>query len=378
MTAWNPLRNLFYVPRPTRRGLVFLWLTASVTLAAFNTGENVFYLVLSLLVGVLAVSWWLARVSLSAARQVEFQVPQVPTANKGSETAVTVDCKGRLFGIWCLRVEPVWESKDKRGQPVMTSPIMLLHVPPAGRSRQQIEVTFPFRGLWRLRGFQMRCDFPYGLLGLHRFVPADVEVLVYPELREVGIEIGELFSPGSKRSSNRRGQGAELHNLRFYVHGDDARTIHWKTSARIGELMACDFAREEERRVFLRLHLRASRVRQPGYQGAAEAAISVTASLADRLLRAGFEVGLAVPGFTLPESGTFHQRHEIMSCLALLDLEGCTAPPGSDKNDQDVLVLEISLEERLEGGFVPVVHALGGSSAEWVNPGRAGAKRDSI
>ena len=46
-----------------------------------------------------------------------------------------------------------------------------------------------------------------------------------------------------------RGRGHELHSLREYLSTDSARFVDWKITARMGQLMVREFAREDERRV---------------------------------------------------------------------------------------------------------------------------------
>jgi uncharacterized protein (DUF58 family) len=48
-----------------------------------------------------------------------------------------------------------------------------------------------------------------------------------------------------------RGRGHELHSLREYLPTDSARIVDWKITARMGQLMVREFAREDERRVML-------------------------------------------------------------------------------------------------------------------------------
>jgi uncharacterized protein (DUF58 family) len=48
-----------------------------------------------------------------------------------------------------------------------------------------------------------------------------------------------------------KGPGQDLYALRGYLPNDSARHVHWKASARFGELMVREFAREDDCRVLL-------------------------------------------------------------------------------------------------------------------------------
>jgi uncharacterized protein (DUF58 family) len=75
-----------------------------------------------------------------------------------------------------------------------------------------------------------------------------------------------------------------FHALRDYVPGDDRRHIHWKTSARSGQLMVRQF--EETRRSHL-LILLSSRVEDYAVDDELELAISVAGSLGVQVLADG-------------------------------------------------------------------------------------------
>src|SRR5206468_703728 len=58
------------------------------------------------------------------------------------------------------------------------------------------------------------------------------------------------FLPGRMESA-RLGHGESLYAIRTYQEGESARIVDWKASAKTGQLMARDYAREEESRFCL-------------------------------------------------------------------------------------------------------------------------------
>ena len=83
---------------------------------------------------------------------------------------------------------------------------------------------------------------PFGLE--HAEVPlrAGGALLVYPRL----VELDRLFSetgahsPDGRRLLLRRPSGFELHSVREYEHGESLRKVHWRSTARRGQLMVKD------------------------------------------------------------------------------------------------------------------------------------------
>jgi len=80
-----------------------------------------------------------------------------------------------------------------------------------------------------------------------------------------------------------------FHALRPYVPGDDRRYVHWRTSARIGQLMVRQF--NETRRSQLTM-IHASRGDLYASEEEFELAISVTASIAAQVIRDGVQMNV--------------------------------------------------------------------------------------
>ncbi len=117
--------------------------------------------------------------------------------------------------------------------------------------RQDIELTFPRRGVYRQDVLGLRTRFPFGFLQKTRQIGSEIEALVYPAVHptEEFYEILPLLS--GELESYQRGRGNDLYGIRDYVFNDSARHVDWKASARTGALQVREYAREDERRVML-------------------------------------------------------------------------------------------------------------------------------
>ena len=80
-----------------------------------------------------------------------------------------------------------------------------------------------------------------------------------------------------------------FHALRAYVTGDDVRYVHWRTSARTGQLMVRQF--EESRRSQLTI-ISSSDARYFASDAELELAISVTASIGSQVIRDGTQISV--------------------------------------------------------------------------------------
>ena len=80
--------------------------------------------------------------------------------------------------------------------------------------------------------------------------------------------------------------------MREYRRGDDLRRVHWRSSARVGELMVRREEQPWQSRATVFLDNRAGAHRGQGIASSLEAAVSAAASIAVHLSQRGFTVRL--------------------------------------------------------------------------------------
>ena len=95
------------------------------------------------------------------------------------------------------------------------------------------------RGRYRTEHAQAVLEDPFGLERVVVDLPTTSALLVYPRV----VELDGLFSESGayahdgRRALLRRTSGVDLHSVREYVHGESTRKVHWRSTARRGELM---------------------------------------------------------------------------------------------------------------------------------------------
>ena len=98
------------------------------------------------------------------------------------------------------------------------------------------------RGVYRWQEVNLRTAAPLGLFWCRRSLPAKAVAVVYPQVLPLSTcpiidRIGQEDSPQFyNRSRSQTATEGLTRNLRPYRHGDPTRLIHWRTSARYGEL----------------------------------------------------------------------------------------------------------------------------------------------
>ncbi len=122
----------------------------------------------------------------------------------------------------------------------------------AGQSRARVrwEGVAPPRGRYRFRSFELVTRSPFGLLERRLLGGEPTSITIYPSVGQLHRRWQQLHREASetKRGSrhDRSIQQQEYHGLRDYRPGDSPRWIHWRTSARMGQLMVKEFEQQHE------------------------------------------------------------------------------------------------------------------------------------
>ena len=159
--------------------------------------------------------------------------------------------------------------------------------------------------------------------------------------------VRDLEGQTSKRITN---NDIAFHALRPYVPGDDRRYVHWRTSARIGQLMVRQF--EETRRSQITI-VHVSREQAYASDDEFELGVSVTASIASQVIRDGTQISI------VSERGLWLTR----SVIAMLD-DSCRETPAPAAQFTTVRDLARERTRRLPTPSVVMVVAGSGVTPE--------------
>ena len=294
--------------RLTPEGVRFLLLTLAVGMAALNTGNNLLYLLLAMMLSLIVMSGILSEQCLRHLT-IRRRIPDNIFANRPATVTVSVTNRKPRLPSFSLRVLDIVEGKAAdRG-------IHILHLPAGASASQSYPVLFTRRGRHRIEGLKLQTRFPFGLFIKAANLPLSSDLVVYPELRPLpeGL-LHDLAVLGYDQAVARRGPGVGLHNLREYQHGDDSRAIHWKTTARQSRLIVRETETEDLRQVTLALPTAVPEGRSVEFF---EQAVSLTASLAAHFQRQDFAVRLLVGEYEIPHGLGQAHLYRILLALAL-------------------------------------------------------------
>lgn len=221
----------------TREGRVFVFLTVGVAFAAINTGNNLVYLVLGLLLSLILLSMVMSEIIMEKLF-VERLAP--PRAFVGEPVRVRYVARSdrKLVPGYSLEISDRVEGEEpRRGS-------YFLRLAP-GETVEAAHTTVPRRrGLHRVKGYRVRTRYPFGIVEKYKVYDNPSEWMVFPKLIPSTHTWPNFERLGDEQTLERPGAGSELGPLRGYRDGDEARTIHWRRSAALGELVVRERERE--------------------------------------------------------------------------------------------------------------------------------------
>ncbi|MBI4400045.1 MAG: DUF58 domain-containing protein [Nitrospirae bacterium] len=318
--------------RLTPEGTRFVLLTLAVGVAAINTGNNLLYLLLAMMLSLIVMSGILSEQCL---KQLDIRrlMPEHVFANRPTTAAFSIANRKARFPTFSLRVMDLVERRP------IDRDIHLLHLPPRASVLESYPLLVTRRGRYRIEGIKLLTRFPFGLFIKAATMPLASDVVVYPELKPLseGL-VHDLTTLGHEQAMPRRGPGVALYRLRRYLPGDDSRTIHWKTTARQARLMVKETEAEDQRRVSLALPTAVPGPRPAGHddppsrEQSFEQAVVLTASLAAFFQEQGFAIRMLIGDQEITYGAGLGHLYDILHSLALCQLtstsESATLPQG--------------------------------------------------
>ncbi|WP_433058181.1 DUF58 domain-containing protein [Dactylosporangium sp. CS-033363] len=167
--------------------------------------------------------WWRPR--LTVARSVE---PDRVMRGESSTVTLRVGNTSRLRGATLV-------AHDRCG--AVSVPVPLLRLKAGGETTADYPVPTARRGVVAIGPLRVVRRDPLGLLALARGYGGTAQVWVYPLVhRLTAIPTGITRSLDGRDDRVPHGT-ITFDTLREYVVGDELRRVHWRTSAKVGELM---------------------------------------------------------------------------------------------------------------------------------------------
>lgn len=337
--------------RFTREGRYLVAITLGVGFAAINTGNNLLYLFLGMLLSMIIISGVLSEQTLRRLEVVRELPPQV-FAHRPFLTGIVLGNRKRHLPSFSVQVEDIIQGRP------LSKKCYFLKVPAQARQSTSYRTEFTRRGLYRYEGLKIDTRFPFAFFVKSRRYDAPAELVVFPAIQPIGHLPLEARSLLGAVARPRRGAGRDFHSLRDYRLGDDARDIHWKRSAREGRLMLREFETEGGRRITVVLNDRVPAdfdLDDEARQNELEQCVELATSLAVHFAQRGFAVTVRTADEQRTLSSDGRGFEALMRWLALLPFRRAepsppTLRPPAGSTDHWLLVTHRSARLAMGGG----------------------------
>ena len=315
-------------------GLFLMGLAVGIGTAAYNTASNILFITLSLLLACLLLSGLLSWFNFMG---ICWRMRPQGAWRAGHETLVTVEVENRknwlpTYSLWFelatqprhppgpekpekgMRMRDILAAAEKhvtRGQIFLRE-----RLEPRGATSLDWGVKPTRRGEAVIELGAVGSSFPFGFLRKNIGTALRHTVLVWPaqvEYQWKGAVAAHAGSSGQRTA--RAGTGDDLLALRKYEQGDSHRQIHWKASARLGQLMIRQFAAESHDGYVLRLDTPAAIWTRPEQF---ELLCGFAGTLAEDLYASGRLRGVSVNGGPLLETRRLRDLEALLDELARL------------------------------------------------------------
>jgi uncharacterized protein (DUF58 family) len=217
---------------------MLIFVTIGVGTAAFNTGQNILYLALSMLLSTLLVSGILSWINFKGCRW-RLETGRHFRAGESSPVYLDLDNTKKRLPSYSLTFTVTAIQSDIRENLSL---------------EQRLDPGKSVRLLWdfipqkrgpetlSLKGLVSR--YPFGFLRKSISDSFTRDIIVWParvNYQFAADKSGQRWMYGHHR---RKGDGVDLIHLREYRSGDSLKRIHWKASARMGSLQVRETEQE--------------------------------------------------------------------------------------------------------------------------------------
>ncbi len=316
---YKPVFTLSFYNRTlqlTREGTGFIILIFGIGIGAINTGNNLLYLILAMCCSFIAVSGTLSELTLRDIR-VEGKIAHTIYSETSTPLNIKLINKKKKFPSFSLNLslpyDPhnPYQAKDR---------IYVFQIPPQDVAEKHLMISADRRGWINIRSCNLSTSFPFGFFVKTKKVPLKIKTLVFPPIRKVSLPAAD--STYTHGTDPLKSGHDELVSLREFRSGDPLKSVHWKSTAKTGELRIKEFSGLHAPSFSYHLNLTDSQSNQMLKGDALEQKVSEAASTVFHLIRRGDDVQLKSHDW---ESGFGNSESHLESILKYLALVGKSA-----------------------------------------------------
>jgi len=269
----------------TRVGIIYVVTVLLIGIAALNTGNNLLYIVVAVMLAAIVVSGFASALVLRNL-ELDIRLPEHVFAGRSMSARILLRNSRKWLPSFSANVVSLEKAKPSRhwrwlpstfavprGRPpekqwirlpdrqlrrlnekpappnIFNGSAYFPYLPARASLISELELKFERRGRYQQERFGLATRFPFAFLTKTRRVPLAREVIVYPSVEPTDEFFEVLPLITGEFASFMRGRGNDLYRIREYMPEDSARHVDWKASAKSGSLKVREFSRDDERKL---------------------------------------------------------------------------------------------------------------------------------
>ncbi len=321
----------------TREGKFLVLISMGIGFAAVNTGSNLLYLLMSMLMSIIVASGMLSELVL---RKLKWAVDLPSEAVAGAETLFAIGVTNNKKRLNSFSLEGSVLLGDER--PVEQNMGQLLRLPPGHSDYLYCGVRFPARGEYQVRGIALGTRYPFSFFTKSRNYELNREIVVVPRGEHPLEPLLFALATGHEEHASKPGRGTEFFSVRPMQNGDEWRDVHWKQTAKTNRFAVKEHEALTSRKVYVLLTAEDGAQRDNVEEDPREEGVEIAASIIKFLISKQFEVGLFAPGVRVPPASGTSGLRKLFLTLALLDVDDEWGQRGpllaGYRSDRDILI----------------------------------------
>jgi len=247
--VWN--RNRMAI---TREGIVYVLIMSVMFLGAIIGRTNMLMFVFAMMIGPWVLNGWIAFSMLRRTHAKRFLPRRVMAGEMVSVELVVANHKWFL-NSWLLAArDQITHLRDR-----FQAAALFVRVPARQSRRGHYFVRFSQRGEYSFGPLELTTHFPLGLVERGLLFNDFAKLIVHPRVgRMTARWRSDLWNAAELAEKRRMRAGLfddEFHRIREYRAGDNPKAIHWRTTARSGELMVREYRQTRDRDLVLLVEL---------------------------------------------------------------------------------------------------------------------------
>jgi uncharacterized protein (DUF58 family) len=310
---------------PTKRAL-FVFIFSLVLLIGAWASKLVFlYFAFSVCIGLLILSFIFSKFLIL---NLELNRELPANTYEGSFVSVLINLRSRLSLFdQSIEIEDMFSAAGPQGK---TKKLYVNGIS-NGKVRFSYQEKCYKRGKYRVGPFKVKIFEPLVLFYLEKQILVYSTLVVYPEVFTVNylpFVLGHLAPRYGEQTTRISGNYEEFYGIREYQQEDGLRKIHWRSTARLSELMVKHFEQSAQWKATLVLDAAGTSNVGFGKESTFEYAVKILASIGKYLLHKNASFGFLAN--TIDPINIYHGKgrnhyYKILDQLAVIDSKGSMA-----------------------------------------------------